>query len=114
MTLEGRRMTPYPPLPEHEFDTPSIEMGVPGLRGERGLLLRAPRCEALEWDLEAEIASARCIWLEDRRGWWIAAAYQHTVVAIVLRSFPSVMVFDETEDRLLSRDGQAAQQGRLF
>ena len=107
-------MRPFPQLPEHEFDTPSIELGVNGRNGERGLLLRAPRSETLEWDLEAEIVSARRIWLEDRQAWWIAAPYHQTVIAIVLRSFPSVMVFDEAQDQLLSRDGHAAQQGRLF
>lgn len=103
-----------PPLPEHEFGTPSIERGIPGRAGEQGLLLRAPRNETLEWDLEAEIGSARRVWLVDRQAWWISAAYYQTVIAIVLRSFPSVMVFDDTEDQLLSRDGHAAQQGRLF
>lgn len=107
-------MRSLPSLPEHEFETPSIELTVFGRAGERGLLLRAPSNETLEWDLEAEIVSARRRWLEDRQAWWIAAAYFETVVAIVLRSFPSVMVFDEAEDQLLSRDGHAARQGRLF
>jgi hypothetical protein len=107
-------MRPFPSLPEHEFDTPSIELGVKGLNGQAGLLLRAPRSEALEWDLEAEIASPRRLWMEDRKAWWIAAPYYQTVVSIVLRTFPSVMVFGENEDRLLSRDGHPAEQGRLF
>ena len=46
--------------------------------------------------------------------WWIAASYLEPVVAIVLRSFSSVLVRGVNEDRLLSRDGIAALQGRLF
>lgn len=107
-------MNGFPQLPEHRFDTPSIECGVAGRNNEQGMLLRAPRSEELEWDLEAEIASARCRYLEDRQAWWIAAPYFQTVLTIVLRSFPSVMVLGRDSDRLVSRDGRDALQGRLF
>ena len=99
---------------EQRFATPSIERGVRGPRNEEGLLLRAPVREELVWDLEAEVVSARRFWLEERQAWWIAASYFDTVVAVVLRSFPSVLVFGADEDRLLSRDGFAALQGRLL
>lgn len=101
-------------IPEHEYGTPSIELGVPGRNGEAGMLLRAPASEELEWDLEAEVASSRRRFLEDREAWWIAAPYHQTVVSIVLRSFPSVLILGPDEDRLLSRDGHQALQERLF
>ena len=103
-----------PELPEHEFETPSIELDVPGRHGESGMLLRAPVSEELDWDLDAEVASSRRRYLEDRGAWWIAAPYYQTLVSIVLRSFPSVMVYGTDEDRLLSRDGHDARQGRLL
>lgn len=96
------------------FLTPTIELGVPGRRGEDGILLRAPRSEALSWDLEMEVAAARREWLSDRRAWWIAASYYRTVVNIVLRSHPSVLVLGADEDRMISRDGTSALQGRLL
>ena len=99
---------------EDRFTTPSIERGVQGRRNEEGILLRAPVREELVWDLEAEIVSARREWVEERQAWWIAASYFDTVVRLVLRSFPSVLVLGPDEDRLLSRDGLAALQGRLL
>jgi hypothetical protein len=102
-----------PPRPAH-FGTPTIEAPVPGPRREDGFLLRAPPNEALTWDLEAEVVSARRAWIEERQAWWIAGSYQSTVVRLVLRTFPSVLVLGETEDRLISRDGIGALQGRLF
>lgn len=97
-----------------QFATPSIEKGVAGPRNEIGLLLKAPFHEELLWDLEAEIVSARRTWFEDRQAWWIASSYFETVVSIVLRSFPSVLVLGPNEDRLLSRDGTSALQHRLL
>ena len=94
--------------------TPSLEQAVPGPRGEPGLLLRSPLDEALVWDLESEIASARRAWIPEKQAWWIATSYLETVVAIVLRTFPSVLVFGTDEDWLISRDGLRALQGRLF
>jgi hypothetical protein len=96
------------------FPTPSIEQGVRGPRNELGLLLRAPHSEELIWDLEAEIVSARRAWLDERQAWWIATAYLQTVLALVLRSFPSVLVMGSEEDRLISRDAIDALQGRLL
>ena len=96
------------------FSTPSIEQGVRGPRGELGLLLRAPVSEELIWDLEYEIVSARRVWLEERQAWWVAAPYLQTLVSVVLRSFPSVMIIGRDEDRLLSRDARDAVQGRLL
>lgn len=96
------------------FHTPTIEQGVSGPRGETGLLLRAPRSEALTWDLEMEVVAARRQWLAERNGWWIANPYLQTVIAIVLRTFPSVLVLGSDEDRLISRDGGDNVQGRLL
>ena len=84
---------------QSRFGTPSIEPGVQGPRSEEGFLLRAPRSEALKWDLETEVVSARRQWLEERQAWWIAISYLETVIAVVLRSFPSVLVIGEAEDR---------------
>jgi hypothetical protein len=94
--------------------TPTIERGVPGRRGEEGILLRAPRCEALLWDLEMEIAAARREWLSNQHAWWISASYLPTVINIVLRSHPSVLVLGHAEDHLISRDGTSVLQGRLL
>ncbi len=96
------------------FPTPTIEQSVPGPRNELGLLLRAPPSDVLAWDLEAEIMSTRRSWLPERGAWWIAAPYLPTVIGIVLRSFPSVLLTGAEEDRLLSRDGIDALQGRLW
>lgn len=100
--------------PQQRFRTPTIEQGVRGPRGEEGLLLRAPPVETLVWDLAEEIVSARMEWVEKCQGWWIAGSYHETVVTVVLRSFPSVLLLGEGEDRLLSRDGLTALQERLF
>ncbi|MDR0787326.1 MAG: hypothetical protein LBG44_05615 [Gemmatimonadota bacterium] len=94
--------------------TPTIERGVRGRRGEEGMLLRAPGSEALSWDLEMEVATARREWLCDQQAWWIGASYFRTVIDIVLRSFPSVLVLGATEDHLISRDGTSVLQGRLL
>lgn len=96
------------------FPTPSIEERVPGPRGELGILLKTPPSEELAWDLEMEIVSARRVWLEKPQAWWIATAYLQTVIALVLRTFPSVLIVGEEEDRLVSRDGRDALQGRLL
>jgi hypothetical protein len=94
--------------------TPVIEQGVRGPRNEEGFLLRAPHTEELAWDLDMEVSSARRTWVPDRGAWWIASSYLDTVVAVVLRSHPSVLVLGVNEDRLLSRDGSEALQGRLL
>jgi hypothetical protein len=99
---------------DSQFETPVIQQGVRGPRNEAGLLLRAPHHEALVWDLESEVVSARRVWMDERNGWWIAASYLDTVIALVLRSFPSVFLLGPEEDRLLSRDGFSARQERLL
>jgi hypothetical protein len=98
----------------HRFQTPTIEPGVRGPRGEDGFLLRAPLLEELVWDLEAEVVTTRRAWIDERGAWWIASSYRDTVVAVVLRTFPSVLVLGGDEDRLLSRDGLSAVQERLL
>jgi hypothetical protein len=101
----------HEPLPS----TPTIEMNVAGPRGEVGFLLRATRHEALLWDLDAEVVSARRVWMEELGGWWIDASYLQTVVDLTLRSFSSVLLLDRAgRDRLISRDGTTAVQERLF
>ncbi len=104
------RDTPSPDA----FPTPTIEQGVRGPRNELGILLHAPPSDELTWDIEAEIVSTRRQWLAERRAWWIAAPYLPTVISIVLRSFPSVLITGEEEDRLVSRDGIDALQGRFW
>lgn len=104
----------FEPRSTEPFPTPSIELNVAGSTGERGLLLKAPDVEELLWDIETEIASARRRWRADVGGWWISASYYRTVLAIVLRSFPSVLVFGENEDHLVSRDGTSVLQERLL
>jgi len=99
---------------QRPFATPTIERGVPGRRGEDGIILRAPRSEALLWDLEMEVATARREWLADRHAWWIAASYFRTIINIVLRSYPSVLILGDDEDRVISRDGTSVLQGRLL
>lgn len=110
-------MSRLDPIFEHEplRSTPTIEMDVPGPRGEIGLLLRAARDEALLWDLEAEVVSARRQWMDELGGWWIDSSYLQTVVDLTLRSFSSVLLLDRAgRDRLVSRDGTTAVQERLF
>lgn len=95
--------------------TPTIELGVPGPRGEAGLLLRAHGNEALAWDVEHEIVSARRCRAVDCDGWWVDASYLETVVELTLRTFSSVLLLRGADgDRLLSRDGVTAVQGRLL
>lgn len=95
--------------------TPTIEIGVPGPRGEEGFLLRSRRDEALLWDLENEVLSARRRWMEELGGWWVDASYLPTVLDITLRAFSSVLVLNGPGgDRLYSRDGVTAVQERLL
>ncbi len=82
---------------------PTLEVGVRGPRGAAGLRLQAPNAEAMVWDLENEIASARRFRLSNEEGWWIASSYFDTVLDIVLRFFPSVRILysDTGEERVL-------------
>ena len=85
--------------------TPTLQRGVPGPKGHAGYLLRAPRGEALTWDLENEIASTGLHWLGEHGGWWIAAAYYETALDVLLRSFPAVLVLDPVAgDQLVTRE----------
>ena len=63
-----------------------IVPGVPGPGGEAGVLLIAPRNEALDWDLRAEVASTSLYWMADRQAWWVAAPYASTAEAILGRT----------------------------
>lgn len=95
--------------------TPVIECGITGPQQQHGFLLRARRMETLDWDLEGEIASARREWQDHRSAWWISSSYLDSVIRIVLRSFPSVLVMHgPADDRLYSRDGRTMIQQRLF
>lgn len=95
--------------------TPTIEMGVPGPRGEDGFLLRARRDEALLWDIENEVVSTRRRWMEELGGWWVDSSYLQTVVELTLRSFSSVLLlYGPDGDRLISRDGLTEVQERLL
>jgi len=94
--------------------TPTIEQGVRGPRDEVGFLLRAPQTEVLVWDIEMEVGTARRAWVAERQAWWIASSYLESVITLVLRSFPSVLLLGREEDRLISRDGSRMLQGRLL
>lgn len=99
---------------DSEYRTPTIEMGVTGPGRERGFVFLAPRSEGLLWDVESEIASSRRHWREDLGGWWIAGSYYRAVLGIAFRFFPSILVMENGEDRLISRDGIEARQERLL
>jgi len=106
----------YLHLPHGEAGaTPVIECGIMGPQQQQGFVLRSPRLETLDWDLDREIASARREWQDHRSAWWISSSYLDSVIRIVLRSFPSVMVMHgPADDRLYSRDGQTMSQQRLL
>ena len=84
-------------------DTPTVELGARGPRGEAGFLVRGAVGEALVWDLENEIVSNRRLQLEEEEGWWVASSYFDTTLDIVLRFFPSVLVRypDTGEEKLV-------------
>lgn len=62
-----------------------IENDVVGPAGQPGFLLVSPPDEALEWDIQHEIASTSRHWLPDRQAWWIAAPYLSTARSILSR-----------------------------
>jgi hypothetical protein len=102
-------------VPSECFVTPVIEWGVVGPHQQTGFLLRAPRLETLAWDLENEVTSVRRAWVEHHSAWWVATSYFETVLHIVFRAFPSVLVIHGPDgDRLYSRDGQVVAQERLL
>lgn len=84
-------------------EVPVFELGVRGPRGEAGFLIQAEFPEAVVWDIENEIVSARRAWLSSDEGWWVASSYFDTALDIVLRFFPSVLIrYPETgEERML-------------
>jgi hypothetical protein len=45
----------------------------------------APPSEALDWDIEHEIASTSRCWMSKHQKWWIAASYRRTAQAIMAR-----------------------------
>jgi hypothetical protein len=65
--------------------TARIIHGVPGPSGEPGILLLVPPSEALDWDLEDEVASTSRYWMANHQAWWIAAPYASTAAVIVAR-----------------------------
>lgn len=62
-----------------------IREGVRGPAGEPGFLLMAPASEALDWDVEQEVASTSRKWMSEHQAWWIAAPYLTTARQIVSR-----------------------------
>lgn len=62
-----------------------IREGVRGTAGEPGFLLIAPPNEALDWDVENEVASTSRRWMSEHQAWWIAAPYLPTAREIVRR-----------------------------
>ena len=69
---------------------PVIQLDVPGPGGQAGFLLIAPHSEAIDWDIQNEIASTSRQWLEERQAWWVAAYYLPTARDIVHRFTPPV------------------------
>ena len=66
-----------------------IRHGVAGPGGEVGFLLIAPPSEALDWDVEQEIASTCRYWIASHQAWWIAAPYLTTAHQILRRFEPA-------------------------
>ena len=62
-----------------------IREGVRGPAGEPGFLLIAPPNEALDWDVENEVASTCRKWMSEHQAWWIAAPYLAAAQQIVSR-----------------------------
>jgi len=71
-----------------ERHLPVIQLDVPGPGGQAGFLLIAPRNEAIDWDIQNEIASTSRHWLEEHQAWWVAAYYLATARDIVHRFAP--------------------------
>ena len=93
--------------------TPTLELGARGPRGEAGFLLRGALPEVVVWDIENEIVSNRRLQVT-KSGWWVASSYFDTILDIVLRFFPSVLVRypDTGEERIVyAEDPPAQKQG---
>ena len=65
-----------------------VRHDVPGPAGEAGFLLIAPPSEALDWDIQHEIASTCRCWMAGDQAWWIAAPYLSTACEILDRVKP--------------------------
>jgi hypothetical protein len=93
--------------------SPTLELGARGPRGEAGFLLRGALPEAVTWDIENEVVSNRRLQLGKDR-WWVASSYFDTILDIVLRFFPSVLVRypDTGEERVVhAEDPPASKHG---
>jgi hypothetical protein len=90
---------------------PIMELGARGPRGEAGFFLRGVLTEALLWDLENEVVSNRRLQLEGKK-WWVASSYFDTILDIVLRAFPSVLVRypDTGEERVVHAEDPGAKR----
>lgn len=92
---------------------PILELGARGPRGEAGFILRGALPEAVLWDIENEIVSARRMQVT-KSGWWVASSYFDTILDIVLRFFPSVLVrYPDTGDERVvhAEDTPSQKQG---
>ena len=72
-----------------ERETFGIRHGVVGPAGEVGILLIAPPSEALDWDVQHEIASTCRYWMASHQAWWIASPYLTTATHILRRFEPA-------------------------
>lgn len=71
-----------------ERRTFDVRQDVRGPAGEPGFLLIAPPSEALDWDIQNEIASTCRYWIASQQAWWIAAPYLSTARQILGRVAP--------------------------
>jgi hypothetical protein len=65
-----------------------VRHDVRGPAGEPGFLLVAPPSEALDWDVQHEVASTCRYWMASHQAWWIAAPYLSTAWDILERLDP--------------------------
>ena len=97
---------------------PSIERDQPGRDNRLGLIVRMPfhtKHEEIREQLKGHIQPPRDrYWFEDAGAWWVAADHEPALMQLLLRWWGAVQVLSEEEDRLISADGTAAIQGRLF
>ena len=72
-------------MDRRKFD---VRHDVRGPAGEAGFLLIAPPSEALDWDVQQEVASTCRHWMASQQAWWIAAPYLSTAWQILDRLQP--------------------------
>ena len=65
-----------------------VRHDVRGPAGEAGFLLIAPPSEALDWDIQHEVASTSRYWMASQQAWWIATPYLSTARQILDRLEP--------------------------